>query len=184
MAVDLVNGACPLRRLPGSPALGDQGGSWCVSWAVGDGGFAAGNDGFEKEVIVGLDRRHQMGIAGDQNDKNALAWVAGLVRISTMSSRSPEEPAAWSKLLAWPALHGHQPLCCLPSPARVHRRADAHEPHRPNPDAQGAPRTPQPRPRAGRDPPDPGKRMVGPGSPSTASPPMAMATTTGSAATS
>jgi hypothetical protein len=36
---------------------------------------------FEKEVIVGLDRRHQMGIAGDQNDKNALAWVAGLVRM-------------------------------------------------------------------------------------------------------
>jgi hypothetical protein len=41
-----------------------------------------------------------------------------------------------------------------------------------------------PAPRAQRDPPDPGKRMVGPGSPSTASPPMAMATTTGSAATS
>jgi hypothetical protein len=41
----------------------------------------AGNDGFEKEVIVGLDIRHQMDIAGDQNDKNALAWVSSLVRM-------------------------------------------------------------------------------------------------------
>ena len=48
---------------------------------MGEGGFAAGNDGFEKEVIVSLDERHQMGITGDQNDKNALAWVSGLVRM-------------------------------------------------------------------------------------------------------
>lgn len=33
------------------------------------------------EVIVGLDRRHQMGMTGDQNDKNALAWVSSLVRM-------------------------------------------------------------------------------------------------------
>ncbi|MFN9695468.1 MAG: hypothetical protein ACK550_17000 [Synechococcaceae cyanobacterium] len=33
------------------------------------------------EVIVGLDRRHQLGIAGDQNDKTVLAWVSSLVRM-------------------------------------------------------------------------------------------------------
>ena len=34
-----------------------------------------------------------------------------------------------------PSLHGRQPLCCLASPARVHRRTHAHEPHRSTPDA-------------------------------------------------
>ncbi|MFM7269297.1 MAG: hypothetical protein ACKOZT_12075, partial [Cyanobium sp.] len=38
-------------------------------------------DGFEKEVIVGFDIMHQMSIAGDQNDKDALAWVSGLIRM-------------------------------------------------------------------------------------------------------
>ena len=59
------------------------------------------------------------------------------------------------------SLHGLQPLCCLPSPARVHRRANAHEPHLPAIDAAGTARPPQPRPSAGRGATGPGKRMVG-----------------------
>jgi hypothetical protein len=60
-----------------------------------------------------------------------------------------------------PSLHGLQPLCCLPSPTRVHRRADEHEPHRPTPDADGTARPPQPGPRSQHGPADPGKRMLG-----------------------
>ena len=92
-------------------------------------------------------------------------------------------PQALAKAVKHLSAHAPKPLPHLRAPAALHRRTHAHEPRLPTPDAHGAPGPPQPGPRAGRCPADPGGRRDpdrllhrarqedgGQGSPSTASP--------------
>jgi hypothetical protein len=89
---------------------------------------------------------------------SALGSQSGISKsqVSRICQEIDEQVQAFLSLPLQEAGHAPAPLRHQREPAALHRRAHAHEPRLPTPDAHGAPGTPQPGPRVGRCPPDPG----------------------------